>query len=153
MQTLTLVLETDLSETATLITAKPTIVGFCWDPDMVGYVKEKYGKQRTLSFIQMCIEDVSIFFPRLDAPPLTEEQLDLIARYDSLTPSETRVMEHLSAGLCNKRIARLLGIADGTVKNVLHRVFLKLGVYGRLAVALKYLEATQLKAKTEIKKG
>lgn len=55
----------------------------------------------------------------------------------ALTPRETDVLALLVAGARAKAIARELGVAPGTVKHHLGRIYLKLGVRSRAeAVAL-----------------
>ena len=49
----------------------------------------------------------------------------------SLTPREMETLEHLAAGLSNKRIAAEMGISEATVKLHITHVFEKLGVMDR----------------------
>jgi DNA-binding NarL/FixJ family response regulator len=49
---------------------------------------------------------------------------------------ELQVLELLAQGLSNKRIASLLGIAEGTVKGYLREIYPKIGVNDRLQAAL-----------------
>ena len=49
---------------------------------------------------------------------------------------ELQVLELLGQGLSNKRIASLLGIAEGTVKGYLREIYPKIGVNDRLQAAL-----------------
>jgi FixJ family two-component response regulator len=44
------------------------------------------------------------------------ETAELRRRYDSLTPSETRLLPLVVAGRLNKQIAALMGISENTVK-------------------------------------
>jgi DNA-binding NarL/FixJ family response regulator len=53
-----------------------------------------------------------------------------------LTPREREIVELVAVGMSNKEIARALGIADGTIKVHLHRVFDKLTVRNRTMLAL-----------------
>lgn len=53
----------------------------------------------------------------------------------SLTPREREVADLIVLGLCNKEIARRLGIALHTVKSHVHKVLSKLAVNTRLEVA------------------
>lgn len=54
----------------------------------------------------------------------------------SLTPRELEIVQLVAEGLRNRAIAERLCITEGTVKIHLHRIFEKLGVSGRLELAL-----------------
>jgi len=58
-----------------------------------------------------------------------------------LTPAERRVAELVALGLADKVIAQRLGLAPGTVKIHLHRVYKRLGITNRTALALAYLQS------------
>lgn len=53
-----------------------------------------------------------------------------------LTPREIEIVRMISQGLRNKAIAERLTISEGTVKIHLHNIYEKLGVDGRLELAL-----------------
>jgi DNA-binding CsgD family transcriptional regulator len=53
----------------------------------------------------------------------------------TLTERETQIVARLRSGHTNKEIARALGIKEDTVKKHLHKVFGKLGVRRRAALA------------------
>lgn len=55
---------------------------------------------------------------------------------DALTRRERELAEHVAAGLRNADIAARLGISEGTVKIHLNRVYRKLGLPSRVALAL-----------------
>ncbi|GGL19126.1 response regulator transcription factor [Deinococcus radiotolerans] len=60
-------------------------------------------------------------------------------RHDSLlTSSERKLLQLTAMGLENKRIARELHITEGTVKNGLGRIYIKLGLANRTQLALYY---------------
>lgn len=69
-------------------------------------------------------------------PPLD----DLFASY-GLRPSEMKVFKFLGEGLCNKLIARKLGITEGTVKLHVKAVLGKLNVTNRAQAAVIYCNA------------
>lgn len=75
---------------------------------------------------------------------LTEQQKDLPVRSDSrldrITPRERQIVHLLSAGASNKEIAKRLNVTERTVKAHLTAVFKKLGISGRLQLALFVLE-------------
>lgn len=53
-----------------------------------------------------------------------------------LTTRERQIIHVLAEGLTNKEIARRLKLAEGTVKVHLHRIFQKLEVANRTALAI-----------------
>jgi DNA-binding NarL/FixJ family response regulator len=55
---------------------------------------------------------------------------------NALSAREREVMQFAIKGLANKEIARELKITEGTVKFHLHRVYQKLGVKSRFALAV-----------------
>lgn len=59
---------------------------------------------------------------------------------DRITPREREIAHLLSAGASNKEIAKRLNVTERTVKAHLTAVFRKLGVSGRLQLALFVLE-------------
>lgn len=61
-------------------------------------------------------------------------------RWKRLTPQETRVLELLAAGQSNKRIAQVMHLSEGTVRNHLSVVFGKLGVQSRVEAACTWLK-------------
>jgi DNA-binding NarL/FixJ family response regulator len=56
---------------------------------------------------------------------------------EPLSTRETEVLRCLAAGLSNKEIGRQLHIAEGTVKNHMSQVLVKLGVLDRTQAALR----------------
>jgi DNA-binding NarL/FixJ family response regulator len=56
--------------------------------------------------------------------------------FNALSVRECQVMLLAAKGLANKRIARELNIAEGTIKHHLHMVYQKLGIKGRFALAV-----------------
>jgi two-component system nitrate/nitrite response regulator NarL len=79
---------------------------------------------------------------------LTEQQQDSPAeldnRFDRITPREREIVQLLSAGASNKEIAKRLTVTERTVKAHLTAVFRKLGISGRLQLALFVLEHSRL---------
>ena len=64
----------------------------------------------------------------------------LVQWFDSLTPRELEILEHLSEGQSNKVIAQRLEITDGTVKLHVKAVLRKLGVRSRVEAAVMAVE-------------
>jgi DNA-binding NarL/FixJ family response regulator len=68
-------------------------------------------------------------------PPGTRSSPEL----ESLTNRELEVLRHIACGRSNAEIARLLYVADETIKTHASRIFMKLGVRDRTqAVILAY---------------
>jgi two-component system response regulator DegU len=57
-----------------------------------------------------------------------------------LSKRETEIVKMVTAGLRNKEIALKLSIGEGTVKTHLHTIYEKLGVHGRVELAMYALE-------------
>jgi DNA-binding NarL/FixJ family response regulator len=75
---------------------------------------------------------------------LTEQRRDTPAKMDErlgrVTPRERQIVDLLSAGASNKEIAKRLSVTERTVKAHLTAIFRKLGLSGRLQLALFALE-------------
>jgi two-component system nitrate/nitrite response regulator NarL len=63
-------------------------------------------------------------------------QHPFIESYDALSPRERQVVLLAAKGLANKAIAHELNVAEGTIKLHLHRVYQKLGIKSRFALAV-----------------
>jgi two-component system nitrate/nitrite response regulator NarL len=61
---------------------------------------------------------------------------DSSINYEVLSKRERQVMLLAAVGISNKEIARDLNIAEGTIKLHLHRVYQKLGIRSRFALAV-----------------
>lgn len=61
-------------------------------------------------------------------------------RLERVTPRERQIVELLSVGASNKEIAKRLNVTERTVKAHLTAIFRKLGISGRLQLALFALE-------------
>ncbi|MGW2561087.1 LuxR C-terminal-related transcriptional regulator [Streptomyces sp. NPDC001514] len=68
---------------------------------------------------------------------MTEELIDYRIRFPQLTTREQEVLDLLSGGLSNHRIAKALGIKETTVKMYVTQVLAKLNVESRLQACLK----------------
>jgi DNA-binding NarL/FixJ family response regulator len=68
------------------------------------------------------------------------ERKDAIALARTLSPRETEIVKMIAVGLRNKEIALRLSIGEGTVKTHLHTIYRKLGVEGRVELALYAVE-------------
>jgi DNA-binding NarL/FixJ family response regulator len=59
---------------------------------------------------------------------------------ESLSLRERQIVEALLVGCTNKEIAQRLGVSDQTIKNQLTTLYRKLGVNGRLELAVWAME-------------
>jgi DNA-binding NarL/FixJ family response regulator len=55
---------------------------------------------------------------------------------DPLTARERQIVRVMAEGLTNKEVAQRLRLAEGTVKVHLHRIYRKLGIANRTALAI-----------------
>jgi DNA-binding NarL/FixJ family response regulator len=69
-----------------------------------------------------------------------EQPGNLDERLQRVTPRERQIVDLLSAGASNKEIAKRLNVTERTVKAHLTAIFRKLGLSGRLQLALFALE-------------
>jgi len=80
-------------------------------------------------------------------PMLVSRALDRLSQREEakkivevLSKRETEIVKMVAAGLRNKEIAFKLSIGEGTVKTHLHTIYEKLGVHGRVELAMYALE-------------
>jgi DNA-binding NarL/FixJ family response regulator len=66
-----------------------------------------------------------------DAPQDSQEETDILAKIDSLTPQQRIVLTHLVHGRLNKQIAHDLSVSMTTVKAHVSAILQKLGVFSR----------------------
>lgn len=64
----------------------------------------------------------------------------LAAPADALSPREREILRLMAGGFSNKEIARAIGAAEGTVKNHVSNLLLKLGVRDRTRAVLKAIQ-------------
>src|SRR5689334_10136412 len=69
-------------------------------------------------------------------PAVASLQLVGTARFHALSPREFGVLDLLATGATNAQMARVLGLSEGTVRNVIARLTVKLGVVDRTQAAL-----------------
>lgn len=75
--------------------------------------------------------------PRIDR---TGAALALPGEEPTLALREKQIAALIAQGKSNHQIAATLHLADGTIKDYLHRIFGKLGVYNRTGVAVWWIE-------------
>jgi len=59
---------------------------------------------------------------------------------EALTLREETVLGHLASGFCDKEIASIMGISEGTVGQHLDHIYRKLGVDNRVAAAMRWVK-------------
>jgi len=85
------------------------------------------------------LDELSALTVAVGSPPsLSPSGID--RRLECLTPRERAIVAELGAGASNKEIAQKLAVTERTVKAHLTAVFRKLGISGRLQVALFMLD-------------
>ena len=65
-----------------------------------------------------------------------------MTRNIDLTPRDLRLLEQLGKGLSNQEIADRLGYRHGSIRVYLHNLYKKLGVEGKTAAAVWFMEAS-----------
>jgi len=80
-------------------------------------------------------------------PTLVSRALDRLSQREEakkivevLSKRETEIVKMVASGLRNKEIALKLNIGEGTVKTHLHTIYEKLGVHGRVELAMYAIE-------------
>lgn len=76
--------------------------------------------------------------------PVTAEELDLVARFGTLTGRESEILGMIALGLPNKVVARRLYITEKTIKTHTNNIYRKLGVRNRLQAVLMHQERERL---------
>lgn len=139
-----------LSTRVVILTASPSDdqIARAVAADVSGFMLKQAAADELVACLERVADGGVWLPPALIEPALernSERQRDG-ARLDiiSLTSRERELAILVAEGLSNKEIARMVGIAEGTVKIHLHNVFQKLGVNNRSALALaaqRYLVA------------
>lgn len=110
-----------------------------------GYVPKSSGTE----MIRAAISDVlggGIYVPEgvdADSPGDPEEE-ELLNRFHSLTPQQTRVLGMLAEGLLNKQIAYELDVSEATIKAHVSAILLKLGVDSRTQAVILLSRLTRV---------
>jgi DNA-binding NarL/FixJ family response regulator len=74
-----------------------------------------------------------------------------VQRPGALTARERKILSLVASGLRNREIAAELSIAEATVENHLHHIFVKLGVGNRVQAALRAVQLNPLVAQDDEK--
>ncbi len=89
-----------------------------------------------------CIRKVAQGLPWLETPTMARAFSQVLnreaaaTRGESLTPRELEIVRMAATGLRNKQIGEKLSISEATVKIHLHSIYQKLGVSGRVELAI-----------------
>lgn len=121
----------------------------CADAGFIGYFPRDASLDELYPTMQKTIRNECPCNPQIAASLIKElrrrrEPADEHTLTEPLTQRECEVLGLLGHGMCNKEIARHLGISVATVKNHLHNVFSKLHVRGRTEAVAKVKEAPWL---------
>jgi len=111
-----------------------------------GFLLKDISLDRLMEVIRM-VADGRTFF----RPAVTERMVENIQKsaaprtsalssMDQLTARESEVLRLMAGGFNNKEIARALDVTEGTVKNHVTGILLKLGVRDRVKAVLRALE-------------
>lgn len=108
-----------------------------------GYVVKSASPASTLAAIRAVARGDVIFSAALATRlnQLLSASLDARSPFVELTPREREALELIARGWDNPRIARRLGIADKTVRNLVSNILVKLRVADRAAATEKAREA------------
>ena len=113
-------------------TEDPATIKRCLDLGVSGFIP----KSSSSADIQAAIENIQLgdiwIPPNIDLDETVDaETRGLIAKLNSLTPQQMRVLAMLGEGLLNKQIAYELGVSEATIKAHVSAVLLKLEVDSR----------------------
>ena len=127
-------------------TTDRTTMRRCIDFGASGFLPKTLALEATRNAIQIVLDGGTWTPPDVDlsAPP-DQAIADLVARLNSLTPQQMRVLMMLSEGMLNKQIAFELNVSEATVKAHVSAILTKLGVESRTqaVIAAAKIEAGQ----------
>ncbi len=112
-----------------------------------GYILKGMSRQSLIDAVRLVKEGGSLIDARLLAELLRDVGLEAgredapEGSLEALSPRERQVLELLVQGLTNKEIAQEMHYSVGTVKNVVQRVIVKLGVSDRTQAAVYFVRA------------
>jgi two-component system response regulator DevR len=103
-----------------------------------GYVLKEIGGRDLVGDIRRVSQGASLLDPALTADLFERlrKNQEIESRIVSLTPQERRVLELIAQGRSNRQIAEDIFLAEGTVKNYVSRLLLKLGMQRRTEAAV-----------------
>ena len=112
-----------------------------------GYVEPDTSSSQLVTILRRVAAGEVVCSPRLTAvllkhKPAVVSVPPAIGGIFELTRREREVVEQLAEGLCNKRIARKLRIAESTVKNHVHSILEKWDLRTRGEAAARYRQSS-----------
>ncbi len=113
-------------------TEDPVTIRKCIELGASGFIPKSSGVEYIVDGIK-AVQSGQVWTPPnidIDAD-IDDTSSELLAKIQSLTPQQTRVLSMLSEGLLNKQIAYELGVSEATVKAHVSAVLLKLNVDSR----------------------
>jgi DNA-binding NarL/FixJ family response regulator len=133
----------------------PTIILTTFDDDQLvlagikagakGYLLKDVSLDQLVGAIQTVADGGSLVQPAVTQRLLSglehmRNEFVSLDRPDPLTERETEILRLMAGGFSNKEIANSLGVAEGTIQNLVSNIRSKLGVRDRTRAVLKALE-------------
>ena len=111
---------------------EPAVIRRCMDFGASGFIPKTLGVEAMRQAIASVLKGGVWTPPDVDLTAVADPQtVALLARLNTLTPQQVRVLMMLSEGLLNKQIAYELGVSEATVKAHVSAILQKLGVESR----------------------
>jgi len=112
----------------------------------MGYLLKDASADELVRAIRVVHEGEGLLAPSMAAKVMrefarTQQTTDLAAVLHPLTSREVEILQHVTAGLANKEIARQLSISERTVKNHLSNILEKLHLNSRTQAAVYALRS------------
>jgi DNA-binding NarL/FixJ family response regulator len=110
----------------------PQVMRRSMDFGASGYIPKSLGVDEIRSAVKQVLDGQIWTPPDLDlSVEQPSEDIEIAARFATLTPQQVRVLMMLSQGLLNKQIAYELSVSEATVKAHVSAILQKLGVDSR----------------------
>ncbi|MEM9064968.1 MAG: response regulator transcription factor [Planctomycetota bacterium] len=112
----------------------------------LGFLLKDLSREELTHAVRSIANGERVFMPTLSstvrdaAEQLQGVETDRAAPVADLTSRELEILRLIAGGLANKQIASALGLSEGTVKNYVSAVLMKLGVNDRTRAVMKALE-------------
>jgi DNA-binding NarL/FixJ family response regulator len=113
-------------------TDNPAVIRRCMDFGASGFIPKTLGIDTIRTAVAAVLEGGVWTPPDIDLSSAPDSETSaLLARFNTLTPQQVRVLMMLSEGLLNKQIAYELSVSEATVKAHVSAILQKLGVESR----------------------
>lgn len=106
-----------------------------------GFLLKDVSFEQLVGAIRAIAVGATVFQPALTHRLMSRVRQTPWTLADPLTPRELEVVRLIAGGYSNSEIAHALGAAEGTIKNHVSNLLLKLGARDRTRAVLKALEA------------